>query len=291
MTRLTLILILSCGAFVNNGFAQSRTFDKNAHINMAVYKKYEEKARALFLSSQFKPDPFAGITKDPSEQKRFKEYIKSTLRNDRRELVLAVGENKIRDKEGLEKFIDARQKKYKLLYTEFLRFEQENPGNGIEQQTARTPFSPGRGPGQPCNNMDFETRNFTGWNGSYGSSQDPTATIGFNTGAVNSTGSEHTIMTGGTDPVIPTIPCVMPGGSSTLRLGDAAGGGYQSARISQTFMVNAANPYFTYNYAVVVEDGNSAASPHTAATQPFPDQDVPRDKQCGNTNKLRFPGY
>lgn len=267
MIRAVLVLVFSAGTLINNGFAQHRTFDKNNHLDQATYKKYEEKTRSLFLSSHFKPDLFSGITKDPSEQKKFKKYIHATLQSDRRELYIAVGENRITEKEGLEKFIAAKHEKYRLLYAEFLRFEQENPD--ADQEEAKTPFSPGRGPGQPCNNMDFETRNFNGWNGSYGSSQDPTATVGFNTGAINSTGSEHTIMTGGTDPVIPAISCVMPGGTSTLRLGDAAGGGLQSARISQTFMVNPSNPYFTYNYAVVVEDGNSAASPHTAATQPF----------------------
>jgi len=106
----------------------------------------------------------------------------------------------------------------------------------------------------------------------------PAVTNTANSGVVNTaanaaTPGVHTIMTGGTDPNVP-IPVVPPTGGNSIRLGNSwttgsspalsAAQAYKSQRIRQTFLVNAANPNFVYQYAVVLEDNG-----HTISDQPF----------------------
>ncbi|GAB4199514.1 MAG: hypothetical protein Fur0023_01920 [Bacteroidia bacterium] len=110
---------------------------------------------------------------------------------------------------------------------------------------------------QFCTNMDFESGNLNGW----------TASTGYNpqynsTGCCPFTGGAQVITSGaGTDPC-GGFPVVCPGGSFSLKLGDNLVGG-KADRIEQTFLVTAANAYFTYKYAVVLEDPG-----HTPINQP-----------------------
>lgn len=98
----------------------------------------------------------------------------------------------------------------------------------------------------------------------------PAVTGTANSGPVNSAANSagagvHTIMTGGTDPLVP-ISVVPPGGGNSVRLGNSTINQYKAQRIRQTFVVGAGNPNFVYQYAVVIEDPGAG---HTVSDQPY----------------------
>lgn len=109
-----------------------------------------------------------------------------------------------------------------------------------------------------CDNVDFEYGNFTNWTGSIGNC------CPINTPTNGIVAQRHTLLTGaGADPIIPQIPVVSPyGGTYSVRLGNSSIGA-QSERLRYTFTVTAANPNFTYQYAVILQDPN-----HSPAQQP-----------------------
>lgn len=123
---------------------------------------------------------------------------------------------------------------------------------------------------QSCNNVDFETGTFAGWQARYGfhplwgsqacvTSANPLCP---NNGFIS---GRHTIMSGsGFDPVIGApLKMVFPGGSYSARLGNSIVGG-EAEQLEQTFTVSASSTSFTYHYAVVLDDPS-----HGAADQPF----------------------
>ncbi|MFI5148084.1 MAG: hypothetical protein ACHQRM_00005, partial [Bacteroidia bacterium] len=148
-----------------------------------------------------------------------------------------------------------------------------------------------------CNNLDFETGDYTGWSGAYGYNsnsanpitiQSPTiSTLG--TDAPEGSCSYHTIVTGagGSDPY-GAFPQLDPGGGSYAeRLGgesinqyggsdytgtySCSGGGYDGTNLcsggeylEQSFPVTSANAMFSYAYAVVLHDGG-----HATGEQPY----------------------
>ncbi|MEI8204635.1 MAG: T9SS type A sorting domain-containing protein [Bacteroidota bacterium] len=117
-----------------------------------------------------------------------------------------------------------------------------------------------------CSNLGFEN-GFIGWYGtvgnpSYGLPNEFTPiylpTI-FNT----TSGLHFSLMTGGNDP-FGGFPRVFSG-TTSLRLGDQYIGGInKAASIEQTFLVTTSNTNFTYNYAVVLQNGL-----HDYNVQPF----------------------
>ncbi|MCX6311708.1 MAG: PKD domain-containing protein [Bacteroidetes bacterium] len=130
----------------------------------------------------------------------------------------------------------------------------------------------------PCTNMDFEQGTFAGWAGFIGdntvSSQGPLQNIvngivtAGNNAAITNTAARHTIMANpgaGTD-FYGGFPCVAPGGNYSVRLGNDGNGNpnYEGEGIQQTFTVSNSNTAFTYDYAVVLEDGG-----HSAQDQPY----------------------
>lgn len=129
-------------------------------------------------------------------------------------------------------------------------------------------------PQSPCTNMDFETGNFTGWTGSTGdntlSSNGPLQNIvpGIVSttidAAISDCGARHTLMTpaSGNDPC-GGFPTVAPGGNYSCRLGNSCAN-YQGEILEQTFTVAPGNTSFTYQYAVVLNDGG-----HSAGEQPY----------------------
>ncbi|MBL4670454.1 MAG: PKD domain-containing protein, partial [Flavobacteriales bacterium] len=121
-----------------------------------------------------------------------------------------------------------------------------------------------KGPGQPCNNPDFETGDATGWDLTDGSVNNTAyAYVGVTPVGLN---ASHTIMTAGFDPVIPALPVVNPdGGTFSMRLGNGTGSGSGAAGASQTFLVDANSAAFTYSYALVLED----PSGHSVGEKPF----------------------
>lgn len=129
-------------------------------------------------------------------------------------------------------------------------------------------------PQAPCTNMDFETGNFTGWTGSTGdnslSSNGPLQNIvpGIASNGVDAALTDalarHTIVTAasGNDPC-GGFPMVAPGGNYSVRLGGTTAN-YQGEILEQTFTVLPGNTSFTYQYAVVLNDGG-----HSAGEQPY----------------------
>ncbi|MBL7888721.1 MAG: gliding motility-associated C-terminal domain-containing protein [Bacteroidia bacterium] len=196
------------------------------------------------------------VVKNKSIEKEFMNYILPFVKTDVRYISVSIAEGKI-TKADLKKNYGVLLKKYKELY---LNFEKDG-AKKVKSAGNPIPF----GPGQPCQNGDFETQTTTGWEGSYGSPLDPTITAGFDNPGINSGTGQHVIMTSGNDPNITAIPCVFPGGGgASFRLGDNGGGGNNSARLKQTFQVSAGVPYFVYHYAVVLEDAG-----HVVIEQPY----------------------
>jgi gliding motility-associated-like protein len=123
----------------------------------------------------------------------------------------------------------------------------------------------------PCSNLGFED-GINGWTGTLGNSQTGPA------GALTPTyvpavwcptiGSDpnFTLVTGGTDPY-GGFPKVFSG-SASLQISDVATSTeaetYNAASVEQTFLVDATNTKFTFNYAAVVQDGG-----HPDNIQPF----------------------
>ncbi|GAB4142387.1 MAG: hypothetical protein Fur0041_17510 [Bacteroidia bacterium] len=126
----------------------------------------------------------------------------------------------------------------------------------------------------PCTNMDFETGNFTGWTGSIGdnslNSNGPLQNVVpglFSTtmdALLTDCNARHTIMSsaGGNDPC-GLFPVIAPGGNYSVRLGNTCAN-YQGEILEQTFTVGPSNTSFTYQYAVVLNDGG-----HSAGEQPY----------------------
>lgn len=108
----------------------------------------------------------------------------------------------------------------------------------------------------PCTNMDFEMGNFTGWTGKTGTVTSCCPTTGI-------VATRHTIMTAGTDPLVPALSTVAPGGNYSVRLGNSSSGS-QAEQLEQTFTVTPTTTSFTYQYAVVLEDPN-----HLPSEQPY----------------------
>ena len=103
----------------------------------------------------------------------------------------------------------------------------------------------------PCVNMDFETGNLTGWDLWRGTRTSATL-YDFSSPVPVGPGANHQIFGGGVDPVV-GIPRVAPGGNFSVRLGNGTTTGSGAARMSQAFLVDASNMYFTYQYAVVFQ--------------------------------------
>ncbi|MEI6124313.1 MAG: GEVED domain-containing protein [Bacteroidota bacterium] len=123
----------------------------------------------------------------------------------------------------------------------------------------------------PCTNLGFEN-GFAGWFGTAGNSVDGALTAltpvyqphAFGT----TTGTNFAIVSGGTDPY-GLFPCVYSG-TSSVKIGNVATyETYNAVSLEQNFQVTAANTNFTYNYAVVLQDGT-----HPAYEQPFFQIDV-----------------
>lgn len=129
-------------------------------------------------------------------------------------------------------------------------------------------------PQAPCTNMDFETGTFAGWTGSIGdntlSSSGPLQNIvpGIQSTVMDALLSDmnarHTIVSAasGNDPC-GGFPMVAPGGNYSVRLGGTTAS-YQGEILEQTFTVAPGNTSFTYQYAVVLNDGG-----HSAGEQPY----------------------
>lgn len=129
-------------------------------------------------------------------------------------------------------------------------------------------YDPVTGTIQPaCTNMGFDDGTFNGWQGTYSYSVGPGATGAPTPNYVpihSGFAQQHTITTGGNDPVC-GFPMVCPGfGPNSMMLGDGTTPGYGGATLEQTFQVTASNAYLNYRYAVVIQDAG-----HPTEQQPF----------------------
>lgn len=171
-----------------------------------------------------------------------------------------------------EKFIEQAKKNYitKNYYPGAHQSRAQQTANNPNNRL--TPMSPASA--APCTNMDFETGNFTGWTGATGdnslSSSGPLQNIvpGIQSNGVDALVTDglarHTIVTAasGNDPC-GGFPQNCPGGNFSCRLGGSTAN-YQGEILEQTFTVAPGNTSFTYNYAVVLNDGG-----HSAGEQPY----------------------
>lgn len=159
--------------------------------------------------------------------------------------------------EFIEKNPNARAHKY------------ETEAQNVDIFKLTPPINPDEtyGPGQPCNNADFETGNCSGWEVITGTVPTaPSAPYSFTQSGTSTCGASpnHVIMTGGND-AIGGFPRVNPnGGATSLMLGDGTGTGNGAAKIRQTFLVDASSAAFSYHYAVVLNDAG-----HTNIEQPY----------------------
>jgi gliding motility-associated-like protein len=160
--------------------------------------------------------------------------------------------------------------KYKRKYINH-RYNLPVPPRNTDLASMRVPNSPAM---LPCTNMDFESASFTGWTGFIGdntvNSNGPLQNITngiFTTGQdalVSDMNARHTIVSAASgNDTYGGFPCVAPGGNYSCRLGNTYAN-YQGEAIEQTFTVGPGNTSFTYQYAVVLNDGG-----HSSGEQPY----------------------
>jgi gliding motility-associated-like protein len=159
----------------------------------------------------------------------------------------------------------------------------------------------GQANAQNCNNLDFENGDFSNWSGATGTvSTGPiynwTNLNNINSASPNvppSSTAQHTLLNvNGLDPNCydPTtgqpaqcMTLIAPGGGGwTVRLGNSNINN-ETERLRYTISVTAANPSFSYSYAVVLEDPS-----HSASEQPrfdvrtYDQNGVPIPGSCGS---------
>ncbi len=112
----------------------------------------------------------------------------------------------------------------------------------------------------PCTNPGFETGTLAGWTALEGTNNNSITMAGCCAAAT----TQAVLVGPGTDPNVPLVATVPPGGGNfACRLGQTGTGGV-SYRLNQTFTVTAANSVFVYKYAVILQDGG-----HACSDQPF----------------------
>jgi gliding motility-associated-like protein len=168
------------------------------------------------------------------------------------------------------------------LYNKFDKIKKEYPST-VTEYTNTHKLTGACNPS--CTNIDFENGTLSGWDAYYAENTSTSSsfsvtgvvggTVGSVTGAANdpktigtsSTGPDYQveIMSGGNDPLVPSIPRVSPfGGNFSVRLGDSTNALQGVAILRQTFLVTAANSDFVYEYAVFLENPR-----HPYFEQPF----------------------
>jgi gliding motility-associated-like protein len=116
----------------------------------------------------------------------------------------------------------------------------------------------------PCVNMDFEAGDLSGWDLEIGEA-DGSTIYSYVNGVPAGPGPNHQIYGGGLDPVVGISRVNPDGGSFSVRLGNGTTTGAGAARMSQTFLVDATNYFYTYSYAVVFQNPNG----HSAEERPY----------------------
>ncbi|MFL5753456.1 MAG: PKD domain-containing protein, partial [Bacteroidia bacterium] len=249
---------------------------ENTDMDEATRERYERYKEEDRLASTYAN--FDGFTKliskvfqsanvDVLDRKPFSDMLyKKFMYDDRRIIINKIVKHEL-TKENIEAYMSLKAKEYASYYrSKYLKGEISLLPEGAKIIMPDETQGSGGNPTvqSPCTNVDFELANFTGWTGNYATFNCTVPTpntrnfAGLNVGAINSGGSEHTIMQGGVDPVGGFSLNSPLGGTSVCRLSDNIDG-CDAADLSQTFQVTAANSNFTYAFAVVMYDGHPAA--------------------------------
>jgi hypothetical protein len=120
-----------------------------------------------------------------------------------------------------------------------------------------------------CDNLDFSNLDFSNWDtycattsGLLGVLQNITP---YSPPSLCNGRLQHSLVTGGTDPIVPSMSRTYPGGNNlSVLLGDNQGINGRASIIRRTFNVTAQNNKLIYRYAVVLENPD-----HTDDEQPF----------------------
>lgn len=105
---------------------------------------------------------------------------------------------------------------------------------------------------QSCNNLNFETGDFTGWTGSSGQINGTTLSTVLPTSQHKITPVTNVPTTNGSfDMQIPTLSSVAPGGTRSASIGRKTVG--ELTKLNNAFTVTAANPIISYQYALVFQ--------------------------------------
>ncbi|MBC7411674.1 MAG: gliding motility-associated C-terminal domain-containing protein [Bacteroidia bacterium] len=115
-------------------------------------------------------------------------------------------------------------------------------------------------------NPGFESIGVSDWEGQFGNGG--SYTVGYDMGPdneINTAPKTHHITTAGNDEVggFPRLCNLIPDNHHSFRLGNKVNG-YSNERMTYQFVVDSLKPYFTYYYAVVIEDAG-----HGTADQPY----------------------
>ena len=122
-----------------------------------------------------------------------------------------------------------------------------------------------------CDNIGFESGNFTGWRLEYGRVSNVTnsTVVVYSTPILGTFNRGHMIMStaNGNDPniTVENIPVVAVGSNFSARIGNSASGSYYD-RISRTILVTEDNSLFLYKFAIVLQ--NPDPRTHTRYEQP-----------------------
>ncbi|MCO5259370.1 MAG: PKD domain-containing protein [Crocinitomicaceae bacterium] len=137
----------------------------------------------------------------------------------------------------------------------YIYLENEPASNKLDKDNPNNPKA-------ACDNADFEYQDYTNWTRYCG---DVTgAFLGATTNETTSCGTQHALMTGGTD-AYTSAPRVFEGSRSAM-LGDGTGTGAKYARLRRTFTVSSADFSLTYNYMAVLQDPGTG---HADRERPF----------------------
>jgi len=174
------------------------------------------------------------------------------------------------------------------LYKQYQQVRKEYPSSVGEYSTYNKGDRPYTTCNPGCTNVDFSNGTLSGWNAYYASNISTSSSTAISpltggpcgavTAAANDPNSNSgippiltpdyqvEIMSGGNDPLAPSVPRVYPFGSSkySVRVGDSTNPYSGVAVLNQTFMVTAANANFTYDYAIFLDN-----PPHLPTQEPF----------------------
>ncbi len=260
--QLYTLLIISIGLITNQSYAQHTN---TAHANEAQVSRLTKQ----FITSvnEYKTQAYAKNNFTLADIKAFETTHYATLFNAEQ---LAV--SKAFYVKNTVAYLAQKQIELTKL-TNQLTQEFSNQKNGTVSSNARGSNGVGNTNGTSslsCSacvtNPGFENNGAFNWEGSFGTIG--SQTTGFNMGPdneINSAAKTHHITTAGNDEIggFPRVCDLIPDNHHSFRLGNAVNGNGNET-VSYQFVVDSLKPYFTYYYAVVLQDAG-----HGQTDQPY----------------------